>query len=109
MNANEIGTAKVTAISASLPSKIAKAQPSIPPDTKSCGTEPPIEIAPINTSSKLAPKIIPACKSPNTKPTNGQIQIGRTPICPIQSVNFATYITIATKNALNNIFLFPLD
>lgn len=59
MNANEIGTAKVTAISASLPSKIAKAQPSIPPDTKSCGTEPPIEIAPINTSSKLAPKIIP--------------------------------------------------
>ena len=52
MNANEIGTAKVTAISASLPSKIAKAQPRIPPDTKSCGTEPPIEIAPINTSSK---------------------------------------------------------
>ena len=72
-----IGTASATAVPASLPLEITKDAPIIVPETISGGLLAPTGKAPSQTSSSVAPTMIPICKSPRTSPTSGEITSGR--------------------------------
>ena len=74
-----IGNARASATSAPFPVEIANAAPKIPPVITSGGTAAPSVIEPINTISRVAPRMIPVFKSPITNPTSIPVMIGRDP------------------------------
>ena len=71
-----IGNANVSAASGPLPFAIANAVPKTVPEIISGGILAPIENAPMNASSKVAPNITPVGISPITTPVNAPITIG---------------------------------
>ena len=71
-----IGIASVKAVSAPEPVLIANAVPKTVPEIISGGIDAPIENAPINANSNVAPKATPVGISPITIPVNAPITNG---------------------------------
>ena len=100
------GKPTVNAVSGPAPVVIVKAVPNTVPEIISGGILAPIEKAPINANSKVAPNVTPVGISPSTTPVKAPITNGLdNKLVPNKYSAFPSIATKPSKIACNNIFL----